>query len=44
MSDLGMSVCLHFILYMCMLLYVILIQFSGFPEIYVQLEEGVCLT
>ena len=29
--------------YMCILLYVNLIWCSGFPEIYAQLEEGVCL-
>ena len=29
--------------YMCILVYVKLIQCSGFPEIYVQLEEGVRL-
>ena len=29
--------------YMCILLYVTLVQFSGVPWIYGQLEEGVCL-
>ena len=34
----GGGVCLHW--YLCILLYVKLIQCSGLPEIYGQLEEG----